>query len=292
MEDHGSATIAVADHAASCTTAVPAIAIGLVSCDALFREGVASMRTEIRNRQPAPGVPSGMASHLLAVREFQLSYWGIAPWYAGWGEHETLGYFELPSDPERTRRMIEDAPGPYLADSQDRAFADALIALNLGEDRPTAAEAPRGPSARTAPIRWEVHFPGPLLMPWHRAVVRPTRRRSGSTLDAALARVAGTPRVACTTVEVPVEDPAFLPAQRQLVASGLQLAALAPPVHTEGAGRLGFTGLWSRVTSDLPVAAPYYLTSTLLSNRESEVVGHVRRLSDQWTGHQRAPRAA
>ncbi|HEX8053589.1 MAG TPA: hypothetical protein VF517_11405 [Thermoleophilaceae bacterium] len=292
MEDHGPATIAVADHAASCTTAVPAIGVGLVTCDELFREGVASMRTEIRSRHPAPGVPSGMASHLLAVREFRLSYWGVAPWYIGWGEHEMLGYFELPADPERTRRMILDAPGPFIADASDRAFADALVALNLGEDRPAAADAPPGTKAQAGPIRWEVHLPGPLLMPWHRAVVRPTRRRDGSTLDAALSTVAATPRNACTTVEVPVEDPAFLPVQRQLVASGFQLAALAPPVHIEGEGRLGFTGLWTRVTSELPVAAPYYLTSTLLNNRESEVVSHVHRLSDRWTGHQRASRAA
>jgi hypothetical protein len=292
MEDHGPAAIAVADHAASCTTAVPAIGIGLVTCESLFREGVTSMRTEIRNRQPAPGVPSGMASHMIAVREFGLSYWGVVPWYVGWGEHEMLGYFELPADPERTRRMIAEAPGPFVADDSDRALADALIGLNLGEDRPAAAEAPDGASERARRIRWEVHFPGPLLMPWHRAVVRPTRRRDGSTLDAALSTVAATPRTACTTVEVPVEDPAFLPAQRQLVASGYQLSALAPPVHTEGGGRHGFTGLWSRVTSGLPVAAPYYLSSTLLSNREREVVGHVRRLSDQWAGQHRASRAA
>lgn len=291
MERHGSAQLAVADHAASCTD-VPAIAAGLVTFDRLFREGTASMRTEIRSRRPAPGVASGVASHVLAVRELRVSYWGVVPWYVGWGAHELLGYFELPADPEHTRRLIAEAPPLSIADADDRALADALIALNLGEGPATGAGSPVGPRG-DEPLRWEVGFPSPLLMPWRRAVLRPTRRRGGTTLELALAAVARAARVACTTVEVPVEDPASLPAQRQLRASGFRLSALAPPVRAErGGGRHGFTGLWSRVSSDLPVAPPYYLTSTLLTDREREVVSHVRRLGDQWSDDRRAPHAA
>ena len=288
LEEHGAARVAVADHAASCTTAVPSIGVAFVTCDELFREGIGSMRTEIRNRRPAPGVAGGVASHILAVRELQFSYWGVVPWLIEWDAHETLGYFELPADPDRTRRLIAETPGISIADPDERAFADALVALNLDEDRLI----PDGPAGESRPLRWEVSWPGPLLMPWKRAVIRPTRRRDGASLDAALAAVAATPRTACTTVEIPIEDPAFVAAQRQLVASGFQLSAIAPPVHTDGGGRLGFTGLWSRVTSGLPIAAPFYLESNLSSNRESEVVGHVRRLSDQWTDRHGAPRAA
>lgn len=291
MERDGSAQIAVGDHAASCTSALPAFGVGLLTFKQLFHEGVASMRTEIRSRQPSPGVPSGVASHILAVRELQLSYWGVVPWYVGWGAHELLGYFELPADPERTRRLIADTPSLSIADPSDRALADALIALNLGEAVEIPEDAEVSPE-RQRPLRWAVHFPSPLLMPWRRAVIGPTRSRHGSTLDVALAAVARTPRVACTTVDIPVEDPRFLPAQRQLLAAGFQLSALAPPVPSGRGGRHGFTGLWSRVTSGLPVAAPYYLSSKLLTNPEREVVSHVHRLSHQWTGNSRASRAA
>ncbi len=319
-EQHGQAKILIADHLASTTSAVPSLAVGMLTCNALFEEGAAAMRTELRNRRPGGRAPSGIAGHIGSVREIGTSYWGVVPWYVGWGAQEMLDYCELPARPELTRRLIREAGDLLIADPTEREFAAALIKLNLGEQRdaqyirrPQDAGRMRGAdraqatghaqdagrtqnahcpqdagrkyepstSAAIGCTRWELHIPSPLLMSWQRLVLRPSAEGQYADLGAALSAAFGMPRAIVLTAEIPLGDPAFMDAQRELTDAGFLLSALAPPIACEGE-RLGFVGLWSWVGSGLPIAAPYYLASRLLNDREREVVSHVERISQCW----------
>jgi hypothetical protein len=285
-EHHGGASVQIADHLASTTSDVPGLAVGILTCDDIFAEGTPVIRTEIRNRRPGGPAPSGLAGHILSLRELRMSYWGVVPWYVGWGEHEMLDYCESPARPEATRELIGSTPAIFVADPEERAFARSLVELNLGHAWDAAVARGDGAAPAIEP-HWDLHAPSPLLMPWSRLVVRPRPDGRFATLRDALAAADAVADAACVTAEIPLEDEGFLAAQRQLGAAGFQLSALAPPVAGD-AERLGFVGLWSRVGSGRPMAAPYYLDSRLLTADEKEVAGHVRRISDSWDRHRDA----
>lgn len=282
-ERQGDEMILIADHLASTLSgSVPSIAVGMLTVRAMFDAGAVAMRSEIRNRQGGGDAPSGMAGHRLAVRELHTSYWGVVPWYVGWGAQELLDYYELPNDPQLTRRLIAETGDMYLAADVDRSFAAALVSLNLDCDY-QAADRHRTAGSHRSQVRWEVRAPAPLLMPWQRIVIEPSHRGEHLTLRDALRAADRLEQVACVTAEIPIEDPGFLDAQRELTAAGFDLGALAPPIATRR-GRHGFVGLWSRCLTGLPVAAPYYLCSRLLNSRERSVAAHIGRLSAAWDG--------
>lgn len=275
------AEILIADHLASSTSAVPSLAVGILTINAIYDAGAVAVRTELRNRRPGGVAPSGLAGHMLSVRELLTSYWGVVPWYIGWGEQEILDYCELPARPELTRTLINETQDLYIADGVERGFAAALISLNLGEDHCAVdAHVLAGPVAPTS-TRWDLHAPSPLLMPWQRLVLRPSEDGEYPDLAAALHAGAEMPRAVVITAEIPVENAAFLETQCELSEAGFLLSALAPPVPGED-GRVGFIGLWSQVSSGLPVSAPYYLDSKLLNDSERKVVEHVTRISNRW----------
>jgi hypothetical protein len=285
-EHHGRANVQIADHLASTTSEVSGLAVGILTCGDIFAEGTPVIRTEIRNRRPGGPAPSGLAGHILSMRELRMSYWGVVPWYVGWGEHEMLDYCESPARPERTRELIESTPGFFIADPEERAFARSLVELNLGQELDADGALGDGSAPAIEP-HWDLHAPSPLLMPWSRLVVRPRPDGRFVTLREALAAADAVADAACVTAEIPIEDERFMTAQRQLGAAGFQLSALAPPVAGD-TDRLGFVGLWSRVSSGRPMAAPYYLDSRLLTPSEKEVAHHVRRISDRWDGYRDA----
>jgi hypothetical protein len=280
-EHHDGALILIADHLASTTSAVPSLAAGILSCEALFREGAVAMRTELRNRPANGRAPSGLAGHIGSVREIGTSFWGVVPWYVGWGHHEMLDYCDLPADPDHARGLIGETGTLFIADEQDHDYATALIALNLGERHRPLPHNPGPASATAPPPRFELHAPSPLLMPWQRLVLRPSATGEHATIAEALEAAAQMPCAITITAEIPLEDPAYLEAQHALADAGFLLSALAAPLSATH-GRVGFVGLFSSVSSGLPVAAPYYLQSRLLGDPERKVVSHVARISQQW----------
>jgi hypothetical protein len=279
------AEILIADHLASTTSAVPSLAVGIITINAIYSAGAVAVRTELRNRRPGGRAPSGLAGHMLSVRELLTSYWGVVPWYIGWGEQEILDYCELPARPELTRQLINETPDLFIADAGERDYVAALVSLNLGEEyHGVDSHVLAGPLAPTS-TSWELHAPSPLLMPWQRLVLRPSEDGEHSDLAAALQAAAAMPRAVVVTAEIPIEDSSFLEAQCELSEAGFVLSALAPPLPGE-TGRVGFVGLWSQVSSGLPISAPYYLDSKLLNDRERGVVEHVARISKRWDGRE------